>query len=213
MFYQLVSHLLEEISASVAELGQVVDYLLNEVESVDLVLNSHIERGGDGTLFLIARNVEVAVSSVIQELVYQRGVAVESEYNRLILGKQRVELGIRQTVRVLGMRLELHKIDDVDESDLYLGHFLAEYRDRRERLEGRGIAAASEHYVRLFALVVARPFPNAYALGVKEQLIFPKIEYDQIDKIRGMDIVICTTAETDEEARELLTQIGAPFGK
>lgn len=52
-----------------------------------------------------------------------------------------------------------------------------------------------------------------YALGVREQLIFPEIEYDQIDKIRGMDIVICTTAETDEEARELLTQIGAPFGK
>ena len=52
-----------------------------------------------------------------------------------------------------------------------------------------------------------------YALGVKEQLIFPEIEYDKIDKIRGMDIVICTTAETDEEARELLTQIGAPFGK
>ena len=50
-----------------------------------------------------------------------------------------------------------------------------------------------------------------YALGVKEQLIFPEIEYDKIDKIRGMDIVICTTANTDEEARELLRQIGAPF--
>ena len=50
-----------------------------------------------------------------------------------------------------------------------------------------------------------------YALGIKEQLIFPEIEYDKIDKIRGMDIVICTTAETDEEARELLKQIGAPF--
>ena len=59
--------------------------------------------------------------------------------------------------------------------------------------------------------------PNAidgrgnYALGVKEQLIFPEIEYDKIDKIRGMDIVMCTTAQTDEEARELLKQIGAPF--
>ncbi len=59
--------------------------------------------------------------------------------------------------------------------------------------------------------------PNAfdgrgnYALGVKEQLIFPEIEYDKIDKIRGMDVVICTTAQTDEEARELLTLIGAPF--
>ena len=50
-----------------------------------------------------------------------------------------------------------------------------------------------------------------YALGVKEQLIFPEIEYDKIDKIRGMDIVIVTTAQTDEEARELLKQVGAPF--
>ena len=50
-----------------------------------------------------------------------------------------------------------------------------------------------------------------YALGVKEQLIFPEIEYDKIDKIRGMDIVMCATAQTDEEARELLKLIGAPF--
>ena len=61
--------------------------------------------------------------------------------------------------------------------------------------------------------------PNAfdgrgnYALGVKEQLIFPEIEYDKIDKIRGMDIVFTTTAGTDEEARELLTLLGAPFAK
>ena len=50
-----------------------------------------------------------------------------------------------------------------------------------------------------------------YALGLKEQLIFPEIEYDKVDKIRGMDIVICTTAQTDEEAREMLKQLGAPF--
>ena len=50
-----------------------------------------------------------------------------------------------------------------------------------------------------------------YALGVKEQLIFPEIEYDKSDKIRGMDIVVCTTAKTDEEARELLKLVGAPF--
>ena len=52
-----------------------------------------------------------------------------------------------------------------------------------------------------------------YALGLKEQLIFPEISYDQIDKVRGMDIVICTTANTDEEAKELLTLMGAPFAK
>ena len=50
-----------------------------------------------------------------------------------------------------------------------------------------------------------------FALGVKEQLIFPEIEYDKIDKIRGMDIVMVTTAQSDEEARELLKLVGAPF--
>ncbi len=61
--------------------------------------------------------------------------------------------------------------------------------------------------------------PNAfdgrgnYALGVKEQLIFPEIEYDKVDKVRGMDIIIVTTAKTDEEARELLTLFNMPFAK
>jgi large subunit ribosomal protein L5 len=50
-----------------------------------------------------------------------------------------------------------------------------------------------------------------YAMGVKEQIIFPEIEYDKIEKIRGMDIIFCTTATTDEEGRELLRQLGAPF--
>ncbi|ALA52718.1 50S ribosomal protein L5 [Shouchella clausii] len=52
-----------------------------------------------------------------------------------------------------------------------------------------------------------------YTLGVREQLIFPEIDYDKVDKVRGMDIVIVTTAKTDEEARELLTQVGMPFQK
>lgn len=52
-----------------------------------------------------------------------------------------------------------------------------------------------------------------YALGIKEQLIFPEIEYDKIDKIRGMDVIVVTTAKTDEEGRELLTQFGMPFAK
>jgi large subunit ribosomal protein L5 len=61
--------------------------------------------------------------------------------------------------------------------------------------------------------------PNAfdgrgnYSCGIKEQLIFPEIEYDKIEKIRGMNIVICTTASTDEEARELLKLLGAPFAE
>ena len=74
-----------------------------------------------------------------------------------------------------------------------------------------------------FALPRVRDFkginPNAfdgrgnYSLGLKEQLIFPEIEYDKVDKIRGMDVVFVTTAQNDEEARELLTLMGAPFAK
>ena len=52
-----------------------------------------------------------------------------------------------------------------------------------------------------------------YTLGVKEQLIFPEIDFDEVNKVRGMDIVVVTTANTDEEARELLTQLGMPFQK
>ena len=52
-----------------------------------------------------------------------------------------------------------------------------------------------------------------YALGIKEQLIFPEIEYDKVDKVRGMDVIFVTTAETDEQARELLTLFGMPFKK
>mgnify|MGYP000874254357 CR=1 FL=1 len=74
-----------------------------------------------------------------------------------------------------------------------------------------------------FALPRVRDFkginPNGfdgrgnYSLGLKEQLIFPEIEYDKVEKIRGMDIAFVTTARTDEEARELLTLMGAPFAK
>jgi len=67
--------------------------------------------------------------------------------------------------------------------------------------------------VRDFRGISANSFDGRgnYALGIKEQLIFPEIEYDKIDKIRGMDIIIVTTAKTDEEARELLDLMGAPF--
>ncbi|MBR2446813.1 MAG: 50S ribosomal protein L5 [Clostridia bacterium] len=74
-----------------------------------------------------------------------------------------------------------------------------------------------------FSLPRVRDFkginPNAfdgrgnYSLGLKEQLIFPEIEYDKVEKIRGMDICFVTTAQTDDEARELLTLMGAPFSK
>lgn len=69
--------------------------------------------------------------------------------------------------------------------------------------------------VRDFRGVSANSFDGRgnYALGIKEQLIFPEIEYDKVDKVRGMDVVFVTTAKTDEEARELLTLFNMPFAK
>ena len=69
--------------------------------------------------------------------------------------------------------------------------------------------------VRDFHGVSAKSFDGRgnYTLGVKEQLIFPEVDYDRVDKVRGMDIVIVTTANTDEESRELLSQLGMPFQK
>ena len=65
-------------------------------------------------------------------------------------------------------------------------------------------------FIEVFAMVTP---PNYFALGIKEQLIFPEIEYDKVDKVRGMDIIFVTTAKTDEEARELLTLFNMPFAK
>ncbi len=69
--------------------------------------------------------------------------------------------------------------------------------------------------VRDFRGVSAKAFDGRgnYALGVREQLIFPEIEYDKVDKIRGMEMIFVTTAKTDEEARELLSQMGMPFAQ
>jgi large subunit ribosomal protein L5 len=69
--------------------------------------------------------------------------------------------------------------------------------------------------VRDFSGVSKKSFDGRgnYTLGIKEQLIFPEIDYDKVNKVRGMDIVIVTTANTDEEARELLTLLGMPFQK
>ena len=69
--------------------------------------------------------------------------------------------------------------------------------------------------VRDFRGISANAFDGRgnYSLGIKEQIIFPEIDFDKVDKIRGMNVVICTSAKTDEEARELLTLIGAPFAR
>ena len=84
--------------------------------------------------------------------------------------------------------------------------------DRMEEFMDKLVSIALPR-VRDFRGVSAKAFDGRgnYALGIKEQLIFPEIDYDKIEKIRGMDIIMVTTAQTDEEAREMLRLLGAPF--
>ena len=77
----------------------------------------------------------------------------------------------------------------------------------------RLINLALPRYVTSAVLTRTHDGRGNYALGIKEQLIFPEIEYDKVDKVRGMDIIFVTTAKTDEEARELLTLFNMPFAK
>ena len=107
--------------------------------------------------------------------------------------------------------LDLNQIEETEE-EFRIGCMVTLRGERMYEFLDRLVTIAFPR-VRDFRGVSARSFDGRgnYALGIKEQLIFPEIEYDKIDKIRGMDIVICTTAQTDEEARELLTLVGAPF--
>ena len=94
--------------------------------------------------------------------------------------------------------------------------------EAKDTLRGEKMYEFADRLINL-ALPRVRDFrgvnPNAfdgrgnYALGIKEQIIFPEIEYDKVDKVRGMDIIFVTTAKTDEEARELLAQFNMPFAK
>lgn len=108
-------------------------------------------------------------------------------------------------------------------------HSIANFKIREGMAIGCKVTLRGEKMYEFFdrlvnlALPRVRDFrginPNAfdgrgnYALGIKEQLIFPEIEYDKIDKVRGMDVIFVTTAKTDEEARELLKQFNMPFTK
>ena len=110
VLHQLVVHALDEVRALVAQLGQVDDGVLHQVEAVNLVLHAHIEGGGDGALFLVAVNAQVAVGALVGQLVDEGGIAVESEDDGLILGEDGVVLGVAEAVGMLVVGLQLEQV-------------------------------------------------------------------------------------------------------
>ena len=108
---------------------------------------------------------QVAVGTLVGQLMHERRVAVEVEDDRLVLGEQRVVVGVGQTVGVLGVGFEFHQVDDVDDPDLELRHRIAQDGHGGQRFKRRGIAAAGHDDVRLGVLVGGGPLPDADALG------------------------------------------------
>ena len=163
---QLVLELLLQVDALVAGLRQAVDGVHHEVEAVQVVQHRHVEGRGDGAFFLVAADVDVVVvGAAVGQPVDQPRIGMEGEDDRLVLGEELVEIHVAQPVRMLGLRLQLHEVDDVDHPDFQLGQMLAQDGDGGERLQRGHVAAAGHDHVGRDVLVVAGPLPDADALG------------------------------------------------
>ena len=97
MFHQLVVHLLDEVRTTVAQLGQMLDGILDQVEAVNLVLHAHIEGRGDGAFLLVAVHAQVTVDTVVGQLMNEGGIAVERKDDGLVLCEQGVVVGVGET--------------------------------------------------------------------------------------------------------------------
>ena len=161
---------LDELLAKPGGLGSEprhpVDDVDGEVEAVEIVEHDHVERRRGRSFLLVAADVQVpVVRPPVREAVDQPRIAVVREDDRPVGREDRVELRVGQAVWVLGVRLEAHQVDDVDDADHQVGKRLAQKRRRRKGLERRDVAGAREHDVRRAAAVVRGPLPDAQATG------------------------------------------------
>src|SRR5277367_4367108 len=118
------------------------------MEAIDVVLHPHVKSGGDRALLFVASDMEVPVGSAIGQPMDERRIAVEAEYDRLVLGKEGVVVGFAQSMRMLCARLQSHEIDDIDHPNSQSGQMFAQDGYRGQNLERRRVAAASHHDVR-----------------------------------------------------------------
>jgi len=117
---ELVAHLLHGVGAAVAELGQALDDIDDKVEAVELIEHAHVKRRRDRALLDVAADEHVLVVAGVRQLVDELRVAVEGEDDGLILREDEVVVLVRETVRVVGMRLELHEVNHVHDAHAHL---------------------------------------------------------------------------------------------
>ena len=168
----------------------------------DEVVKAMMEKFGYSNIMQVPRLEKIVVNMGVGE-AKENSKVLESAVNdmTLITGQKPVVTRARKSVAnfklrenmPIGCKVTLRKAKMFEFADKLMSIALPRVRDFRgvsdKSFDGRG----------------------NYSLGIKEQLIFPEIEYDKIDKVRGMDIIFVTTAQTDEEARELLRFLGMPF--
>ena len=143
------------------QMRQAIDHVLHQMEPVQVVLHPHVEGRRDRALFLVAPDVEVAVGPAVGQPVDQPGVAMKAKDDVLVFGEERIVIRVAQPVRVLAAGLQLHQIDDIDHPDLQIGQMLAKNGNGGQNLQRGRVAAAGHHHVRLAALIVAGPLPDA----------------------------------------------------
>ena len=136
------------------------------MEAIQIVEYRHVEGGRDRSFLLVAAHVKVGViGAAIGQPVNQPRVGVEGEDDRFVGREQGVEFRIAQAVRMLGLRLQLHEVDDIDDPDLEVGQVLPQDGNGGERLEGGDVARATHDDVRLDIVLVTGPLPDADTLG------------------------------------------------
>lgn len=168
----------------------------------DVARKAMIEKFGYKNAFEVPKLTKIVINMGVGEAVadQKKIQAAVSDMTRLS-GQKPVVTKSRKAIAQFKIR-----------ENLPIGCKVTLRRDRMYEFLDRLITVALPR-VRDFRGLNGRAFDGAgnYAFGLKEQIVFPEIDYDKIDMIRGMDIIVCTTAKTDEEARELLRQFSFPF--
>src|SRR5215472_5472626 len=142
-----------------------VNNVHRKAEAIDIVINRQLQWRIDAAFLFVAAYVDVfVVSPSISHSMNQLRIAMKVEDDRLVHREQRIKISVQEAVRVLGIGLELEKIDDVDKPDFEVWKFRAKHRGRGQGLLGGNVSSRSHHYIRLTRLVIAGPVPDAHAL-------------------------------------------------
>jgi hypothetical protein len=208
----LVDELLPDHTGLVLEVGHSVDGLHGETESIRAVSDGELERGIDVSLFVVASNVDVGGSlSLVNQAVNEEGVRVEVEDDGLVVGEDRVELVIGQSVGMVLVAGQLEQVDNIDESDLEIGKVSSQQGSGGERFLGDDVTTRSHDHIGLFIGAGTGPFPDPDTLGavgdgrvhVEVLQVGLLVGNNDVDVVGGLQAVVHDLCKGSAEAPTL----------